>query len=117
MKTITLTYVQRLRITLLIKAQTGTRKDTTMRLLRDLRKRLGLSNDEINKYVRPLGTDRMLLDMESLSQQPDEDFQLTTSEARTLLEKLDAATLGTDELDDWADELADLLKSVVDETK
>lgn len=113
MKTISLTFHQRVRLTLICKAATGTRKDTTLRLLKDLRARLGLSNAELEKYVQALAPDRVMIATGLIAEQPPlEGVAITATEARVLLEKLDAMSLTPDDLDDWADDLAQALTAV-----
>jgi len=108
MKHVTLTALQSIRLILMIDAHQGTRKD--LRMLGELRARLGVSDDTLAHIVRPV-QGGAAIDNEIMTM-PDVEISLVPEEARRLLEILNTQTLVVRDLV-WAEPLAKQLEAIV----
>ena len=111
MKTLNLTFEECVRLLLMFGAHVGTRKDSKTRTLAGLVERIGIKPEELARYARPVGGDRLILDLEGMRKQAVKEIRVTREEARIALEMLDAVPLSIGDLSAWADALARKLEA------
>ncbi len=111
MKTINLTLLQRVRLTIMLGQHTGSRKDTLTRMIADLQERIGLTDAEMDPLVRPLGDGRLMI-ASTIDTVSTQAFAVTRSEAAALLAKVNSEQLTARDLRSWADDLAEQLEEV-----
>ncbi|HVW09926.1 MAG TPA: hypothetical protein VHC90_15160 [Bryobacteraceae bacterium] len=111
MKTITITFMQRVRLTLIMRSFVGTLGDVRTRVMRDLRSRIGISEEELPKFVRFVSEDSLMLLPDAIASQDGGDFQLTPEEARQLRDLLRSVQLRVLDMTEWADKLDSILEA------
>lgn len=115
MKQISLTYMMALRLMLMLKAQTGTRQDTKIKMFRDVYRRIGLTQEQMDEVVRPAGDSHMMLNLQKISQMPPIEIQVTPTEASELSKLINEFSGTLDDLDIWLDALGSMLEKAAAE--
>lgn len=101
MTTINLTMFQAVRLILILDAHTGQRKD--LRIVRDVRSRIGISDDRLAELMTPF-EGGVKISPEIMNQPPTE-LPIVPEEARRILEILDKQTISVRDLE-WAEVIA-----------
>lgn len=109
MKTIHLTMFQAVRLVLMLDAHTGQRKD--LRIVRDVRMRVGISDARLAELVTPIEGGLQL--SPDIMNQPPIQLEIVPEEARRILEILDKQTMTVRDLE-WAESLARQLTAAQD---
>jgi hypothetical protein len=109
MKTIDLTALQALRLTLMIDNHQGQRRE--LRMLGELRRRIGFSDEEIAKLVTPIaGGGGASVIAATITNMPDRSLELVPEEARRVLDILNTQTLTVRDLT-WTEPLVKALEA------
>ena len=99
--------MQAIRIAIMLDNHPGNRKD--LRIVRDLRDRLDLSDEKIQRLTRPVQGGVVIA--EEVKEMPAFGIQVAPEEARKLLEILDGQTLLARDLQ-WVEPLAKSLSEI-----
>jgi hypothetical protein len=114
--TVSLSFTQRMRLALALRAHAGTRKDVEMRVVMDLEEKIAPDAEELDEVAHALpGGDKYAVDRAELAKKdalPRVSVDLTKAEATVLLKKLNAMELTTADLRTWADDLGKQLEDV-----
>ncbi len=111
MKKISITFMQRVRLTLIMRSFVGTLSDVRTRVIRDLRKRIGVAEGDLDKYVRFIDDDRLVLLPEAIAAESACEFQMTAEEARQLRDLLRSIQLRVLDMTEWAGALDEILEA------
>lgn len=101
-----------MRLHLFLSSHTGTRKDSKTRTILGLTNRIGITNEQLERYVRPLpgGDGRVMLDLEGMAQMDAVEVPMTAEEARICAEFVNAAPVTIADIKSWADALGSKLE-------
>jgi len=110
MKTVHMTMMQAVRLTLILDNHQGNRKD--LRMVRELRERIGVTDEQLVEWVKPLanGQSGATLDNAILTQ-PDIEVAMIAEEARRVMEILNTQTYVSRDLV-WLDPLTKQLEAL-----